>query len=155
MASVPKVRVKGDSSVRVFGVVQQAHRMPGSSSTQAPRDPMTLLLKPLSIARFMTSTSPLAWDFMLWLRSQHGLVSPVCASSSVSVGKRRESSKEVRRVSDVRPRMLLLEYASRDALDRRLPRGPAQRPSRCGVPDVALPTIKSVPRPRWSQVFTM
>ncbi|RWW55187.1 hypothetical protein BHE74_00038190 [Ensete ventricosum] len=39
-------------------------------------------------------------------------------SSSASVGKRRESSREVRRVSNVRLGMLLLGCASRDALVR-------------------------------------
>ncbi|RWV81558.1 hypothetical protein GW17_00057007 [Ensete ventricosum] len=39
-------------------------------------------------------------------------------SSSASVGKRRESSREVRRVSNVRLEMLLLECASRYALVR-------------------------------------
>ncbi|RWW01325.1 hypothetical protein GW17_00035646 [Ensete ventricosum] len=57
----------------------------------------------------------------------------MCTSSSASVGKRRESSREVGRVSNVCLGMLLLKCASRDALVRRLPWDPARRPSRGGI----------------------
>ncbi|RWW02165.1 hypothetical protein GW17_00034759 [Ensete ventricosum] len=56
--------------------------------------------------------------------------------SFASVRKRRESSREILRVSDVRPRMLLLGCASQDALAPRLPQGPVRRPSQgCGPSD--------------------
>ncbi|RWV94264.1 hypothetical protein GW17_00043209 [Ensete ventricosum] len=52
-------RLKGDSPVVIFDVIRDAYRMLESSSTYVPRALITLLLRPSSIAQFVTSDKPL------------------------------------------------------------------------------------------------
>lgn len=52
---VLKAKLKGVSPVKVHGVVWNAHRTPGSSSTHLSFDSSSLVLSPLSIVRFVTS----------------------------------------------------------------------------------------------------
>ena len=75
-ASTPYVIEKGVSPVDLLGVVWEAHKTLGNSSTQFPFAPSRLFFKPLTIVLFVASVCPLLWVYAgdeYLLMSTHGM----------------------------------------------------------------------------------